>query len=67
MRGKDWKGWQAADYQAKSSVRKLAVMPNHFHEIIINTGKYPADQGDHPVGANTQVRPYRMWCNGLKP
>jgi putative transposase len=35
------------------------IMPNHFHAIIINTGKYPAICGDNPiraVGADLCVR-----------
>jgi|GEM_PF-4894629 hypothetical protein len=54
-------------------------MPNHVHCIVMNTGSVRPD--DDPVGAacvsallhvgqnwaNTQVRPYVVWCNGLKP
>lgn len=36
------------------------IMPNHFHAIVINNGT-----GDG-VGANTWVRPYHGWYNGLK-
>lgn len=40
------------------------VMPNHFHAIIINTGKYPAVIGNDPVGADLRVRPDN---NGICP
>jgi putative transposase len=33
------------------------VMPNHFHGIIINTGKHTAYYGDDPVRADLCVRP----------
>ncbi len=48
-------------------------MPNHVHFVVINVGADlrvgPNDgkNGEFSTRANTQVRPYRGLCNGLKP